>query len=483
MRYFCQTLILLFVLSLAPHSAIALSNARPTTTIHTRLTLDLCPEYPFGGVVVDVLYSVGASTALLPANITAQTINTANNTATFDLDFPSSYGTVPFNVVAFCRSARGFSDASNALSVSNCNALAVLDSDGDGLANSEEDTNCDNFFSPGDRSNPDNVDTDGDGVRDLVEVVSGTNPTNPGSSPRPFIYASGPYDPDGDGTSNPVVWRGSSGTWYIKDFSVSGNNLAVQFGLRGDIPLTYSPKGTPINLGVVRNTNNELHWLLRGMGFLRNNRLENDLPFGIFGDNLLPGPWEEPGVTNPAVARLFNGEWSFYFYLSDGTVRMQNWGGYGDIPKPADYDGDGLFDIAVFRPAEQKTYIIHSSDSSIAIYNFGSGTADHTVRGDYTGDGIDDISFWEPVSGLFTTMTSDNGFNDVLAQAKDPQHYYELQLGLYNIHLPLNWNMQNNLFLYTVVDHATGMRYFRELNDPNNPPQAVQWGLPGDHQG
>ena len=73
------------------------------------------------------------------------------------------------------------------------------------------------------------------------------------------------------------------------------------------------------------------------------------------------GRWEKPGVSSAAVARLFNGHWTFFIKLSDGTIRQQVWGGNGDLPKPADYDGDGITDIAVFRPGSGQTFVIRST--------------------------------------------------------------------------------------------------------------------------
>ncbi|MCB0324622.1 MAG: VCBS repeat-containing protein [Bdellovibrionales bacterium] len=458
--------------------------AQLSTTFETELTLELCPEYRHGGVAIDILYTVGADPTMHAAEVLDQEIDIEENSGTFLLRFPATYGVLAFNVEAVCRSTRGTSDISNVLSVSNCDNLALYDTDQDGIINSLEDTNCDNFFSPGDISNPDNVDTDGDGVRDLVETLQGFDPTNPGSSPRPFIYSGGVFDADGDGNANPYVWRGTSGQWFVRDFATPGNHLAFPFGANGDIPFGYVPAGQASNVGVIRTIGTQYVWLFRGSGFMRQNGSSTrELPFGLFGDNIVLGPWENVGVTNPAVARLFNNQWSFFIYQSDGSIRAQNWGGNGDIPKVQDYDGDGIFDIAVFRPSTQQTFVIRSSDNGVDIYKFGTGTADHTVRGDYTGDGVDDISFWEPVSGLFTVMTSDNGFDETRAARKNSQFYRELQLGLFNVHLPLNWNYQNGKLLFTVIDHGTGLRFFRPDNQSNQPPQAFQWGLPGDHQG
>lgn len=276
----------------------------------------------------------------------------------------------------------------------------------------------------------------------MVEVFAATDPTNPGSNPRPLIYASAAFDPDGDGKSNPLAWSNpSTGSWYIRDFGFAGNHTSLQLGQTGDVPFVYETYGMTSNVGAIRTSGLSLIWYFNGAGFLKSDNLRvTQLPFGIFGDNIIPGPWEHPEQTNPAVARLYNNMWFFYIYQADGSIREVVWGGNGDIPKVQDYDGDGVFDIAVFRPSAQKTYVINSSDNSVHIYNFGTGTADHTVRGDATGDGIDDISFWEPITGVFTTMTSDYGFDAAKAAQKYLKYFKKLQLGLYVTHVPLSWN-------------------------------------------
>ncbi len=484
--------------NISPRAALYLALALPTLlfplpalaqlTFPVRVTLNLCPEYPRGGVTLELKYTIGAAAQVYDASEIQRTINSGSNTATVDIAVPSYLTTLPVNIKAYCRSAtRGVSDASNILSVTNCDRLALLDTDGDGITNNLEDTNCDNFYSPGDYSNPDNVDTDGDGVRDLVERVSATNPSNPGDSPRPFIYESGPFDPDNNGASNPVVWRKSTGQWYIRDFVTAGNTISFGFGVAGDIPFAYRSAAGLTDVGVVRQVGTNYSWLFRGPGFIRSNAAAmNSLTFGIFGDNIVLGPWETAGVTSPAVARLFNNTWTFDVYLRDGTIREKNFGSNGDIPKCSDYDGDGIFDIAVYRPSQGKTYFIASTDQSgntVGIYQFGTGTADHTVRGDYSGDGKDDISFWEPQTGLFTTLTSDNGFNATQGNAHNPSYYKELQLGTYFLDLPLSWNLRGGKIIYTVINHQTGVRQFKEGNSAAAPVTQIQWGLPGDSQG
>lgn len=448
------------------------------------LTVELCPEYPEGGVVLDMVYTVGQDPTLKVADVVSQNIDTDTNQAKIQLRFPSFFGTLPFHVSSSCRNARGFSIPSNVVSFSNCDVLATRDTDADGISDNLEDTNCDNFFSPGDASNLHNVDTDGDGVRDLVERLAATDPTNPASSPRPNIISAAVFDPDGNGDANAVAWRGTRGTWFIKDFTSPGQHLSFNFGLKGDIPIVYQPEAAPSNVAVVRRVGTDYHWFFRGPGILgADTNPQTTLRFGIFGDNIIPGSWEKPGVTNPAVARLFNGVWTFIIYQQDGSARSVVWGGNGDIPKPQDFDGDGILDVAVYRPSEQKTYWISSISGLGAIEDFGSGTAEHTVRGDFSGDGKEEITVWEPNTGVYSSLVSDNGFDSAKAMLKDPDHYFEMQLGLYNIHLPMNWNRRGGLLLYTVIDHAQGLRYWRTNNAPDGAIIIEQWGLQGDHLG
>ena len=453
--------------------------------IPLEVELSLCPERTVQTVDIAVKYRLADELTYAPATILSQEIDEDTNTAVFQIEVPGNLSFTPIHVAAFCSNSFGEGDPSNEVTFNNCDSLATADSDFDGIANNLEDNNCDNFFSPGDLSNPNNLDTDGDGIRDLIEVLSFTDPTNPGSSPRPKIFSGAPFDPDGDGNANPVVFRSSAGFWFIRDFVNPGNHLAFQFGAPGDIPFVYdSLASATTDVGVIRPIGLDYLWLFRGQGFINSAGAPiNSLQFGIFGDNVIPGPWETPGVTSPAVARLFNGTWYFNIMQRDGSVRVVLWGGEADVPMVSDYDGDGLFDVAVYRPREERIYIIRSADQLVNIYDYGTETSEFIFRGDVTGDLVDDITFWEPINGTFFGMISDNGFNDALAQAEDPNHFRGVQLGLFFVHLPLSWNNRGGQTLYTVVDHGTGFRFYREDNNTSNPITAIQWGLPGDSQG
>lgn len=74
------------------------------------------------------------------------------------------------------------------------------DSDADGIADVDEDKNCDGVVDAGE-SSPVNGDTDGDGTPDLVELVAGSDPNNPGSNipPGDFYFVLPFQGPGGQG--------------------------------------------------------------------------------------------------------------------------------------------------------------------------------------------------------------------------------------------------------------------------------------------
>ena len=72
------------------------------------------------------------------------------------------------------------------------------------------------------------------------------------------------------------------------------------------------------------------------------------------------------------------------------------WGDGADLPVPADYDGDGKDDFAVWNKAHKTWKVIHSSD--LKEYQHKWNDVDDQavpVPGKYDGDNKTDQAFWK----------------------------------------------------------------------------------------
>lgn len=442
----------------------SIAGAEISPTYPLEVKLDLCPEYALGSADYKVRYRVKGETQPRIPDVVSSSVS--GNKAVVEIAIPRFFTSLALEVYAQCFNQFGDSPPSNLIEVNNCQALELLDSDNDILTNAEEDTNCDGFYSPGDYSNPEHVDSDGDGVTDLSEFISATDPTNRASSPRPYIVKSAPFDIDNDGNSEPLIWRPSNGRWYIK---TQTDVLESSFGQPGDVPFTYLWQNQS-DIGVIRRFGGDLVWFFSGVGFAGK---DPTVVFGQTVDWIIPGQWESPNYSNPAIARVFYSTWFFSILNADGSVTNRLWGSLEDLPKPGDYDGDGVFDIAVYRQSDRTLYYISSIDQRAKQITFGQPIWDPFVQGDYSGDGIEDLTFWEPQTGTFRSLRSETNFVTET----------QLQLGVFFTHLPLNWTLQNNKLIYTVVDHFQGLRFFRRDNNPTTPPESLNWGTNGDAQG
>lgn len=132
-------------------------------------------------------------------------------------------------------------------------------------------------------------------------------------------------------------------------------------------------------------------------------------PWGGFGDLSVAADYDGDARADLAVLRPLEGSEESIWYVkrsSDGGVVRQQWGArsLGDIPVPADYDGDGRSDIAVWRVPIGEWEIRGSATGAITSVRFGTHE-DVPVPADYDGDRRADLAsyragIWEIYGSL-----------------------------------------------------------------------------------
>jgi glucose/arabinose dehydrogenase len=221
-----------------------------------------------------------------------------------------------------------------------------------------------------------------------------------------------PGDYDGDGKTDPAVWR--SGVFYVLR-STDSTLVTQQWGQAGDDARVIADYDgdKKTDFAVLRRTataGDPAVWYIRlsATGGMRT------VQWGITGDAGVLGDYDGDGLNDVTVYRPSTN--SYYVQKSrDGSLLAQQWGvSSSDAIAPGDYDGDGTTDFAVFRFTTGVWYILQSSNGQVRSQQFGANS-DIAAPGDYDGDGKTDLAVVRNSGGL-TWYILQSGSNTVQAQ-------------------------------------------------------------------
>ena len=271
------------------------------------------------------------------------------------------------------------------------------------------------------------LDFDGDGKTDFSAIqnsngamiwhnnlsLSGYTPVNFGSFADDIPV---PADYDGDGKTDVGVWRNSNGTFYVLQ-SATNTFMGVAFGQSGDNPkISQDFDGDgKTDFAVTRSIGNTMAWfILQSTGGFKG------VQYGSDTDRPIRGDFDGDGKADLAVYRPSSSS----FAANSFIISKSSQNGFTVVPFgtsdtdkiiPADFDGDGKTDIAIWRTTNGVWYYLRSSDGSFSAFAFGQ-TGDLPTPGDYDGDGKTDFAVWRPnqtqnEAGVFYIQSASSGFS------------------------------------------------------------------------
>jgi hypothetical protein len=186
--------------------------------------------------------------------------------------------------------------------------------------------------------------------------------------------------------------------------------------------------------------------------------------WGTLNDIPVPGDYNGDGYWNPAIFRPSSGMW---FTTGGGPHYTVQWGTEGDIPVPADYDGDGDTDLAVYRPKSGLWFIYYMPAGTTTSVQFGM-QGDLPVAADYDNDGLADIAVYRPSNGVWYIRKSSN-----------PAQMYSFAWGAEG-DIPMPANFQTSAYSTACVYRPSNGQWYSYNQQTAGTQVLGSWGLESD---
>lgn len=263
-----------------------------------------------------------------------------------------------------------------------------------------------------------------------VEQTIATTVKNTLGEEASDIPVSGDFD--GDGLWDYGVFRPSTSQWIIHNSTTSETSITIFDQGQTVMPVPADYDGDGVTDLALRNYLNFTWYILNSTGIDSRTLNDDGISRVVFGrnssDTPVPADYDGDDKADIAVRRASSYTWyiqnssgsNFNSQRLDGIQRVVFGRDSNDIAVPADYNGDGIDDVAVRRPSSYTWYIRNSDNSNynsdrgdgIQRIVFGRDPNDIPLVADYDGDAIADIAVLRNSNGtVYIKNSSGTAYN------------------------------------------------------------------------
>lgn len=200
---------------------------------------------------------------------------------------------------------------------------------------------------------------------------------------------------------------GRTGAAYSQMLSQSGGTSGATFQASGALPPGLGLSPTGLLSGVPTQAGN--YSIVVNLTDTTGCTASRTYPLTVRSRRNVRADYDGDGISDVALWRASNGAWTIQRSSTMQTSTVL-WGAgyapYNDVPVTGDFDGDGKADIAVWRAGDGYWHILNSSDGSYRGVLLGTST-DRPVPADYDGDGKTDLAVFRD-NGTWQILQSTN---------------------------------------------------------------------------